>query len=60
MRRYIKVNIIAKTVNYFFDECDSAFYDKESDSIKVHKENSMIMIPYREVLSFKTTFTIKE
>ena len=60
MRRFVNVNVHTKSELYIIDNCDSAFYDKESDSIKIMKGNSTVMIPYREVLVFRTTFEIKE
>lgn len=60
MRRYITAKVDTKRDFYIIEDCDSAYYDKESDSIKIHKGNSMIMIPYREVLAFRTTFKIED
>ena len=60
MRRFVHVKIDTKSDFYIINNCDSAFYDKESESIKIMKGNSTIMIPYREVLVFRTTFEIKE
>lgn len=60
MRRFVHVKVNTKSELYIIDNCDSAFYDKQSDSIKIMKGNSTVMIPYREVLVFRTTFEIKE
>lgn len=60
MRRFVHVKLHTKSELYTIDNCDSAFYDKEIDSIKIMKGNSTFMIPYREVLAFRTTVEIKE
>ena len=56
----VNVKIETKSSFYNIDECNAAFYDKECDSIKIIKGKSTIMIPYREVLVFRTTIEIKE
>lgn len=56
----VNVKIDTKSDFYIIDDCNAAFYDKESDSIKIIKGTITIMIPYREVLVFRTTIKIKE
>ena len=60
MRRYVNVKVHTKSELYIIDHCDSAYYDRDSDSIKIMKGSSMVMIPYREVIVFRTTFEMKE
>ena len=63
MRKYITAEVHTKSAIYILDECDSAFYDKATDSIRIVKSIDgyvTMMIPYREVIAFKTTLKLEE
>lgn len=63
MRKYITAEVHTQSAVYILDECDSAFYDKETDSIRIIKSTDgyiTMMIPYREVIAFKTTLKFEE